>query len=368
MNRYVAGKVLKPDVASESGAVQQFIQQGELVAQIQHRNILPVYDTGQEEGIVYRASRYVETGTLHDHLYEFKDPRQALGLINALTEVLEFIHAKGYVHGNLKPSNIFLDEEKNPLLTDFGMPQRSGGALTPYLSPEQVQGGAIDRRTDVYAMGVLLYEMLVGEAPPTGTVVSLYAKRPDVPQAAEQVILKAMAQNPDARFQSASEFRNALDAALRPVAPSQQPTDASAQYPPPAPAAAPPERRTNWLAIVLGILLILAICLGGYFIIQGLRDSAAGDTPVPTEAPPVEETVAPEPTEPPQEPTQPPVEQPTEEPPTAVQLPEEGGGILDQICGGSIGLIISSVVLSGVVFIRKRKNTTHVLTRNAGMK
>jgi len=79
---------------------------------------------------------------------------------------LEQIHAQGYVHGNLQSGNIYLGEGGVPLLTDFGLPKAPGAPLTPYMSPEQIQGGIVDRRTDVYALGVLLYELLVGRQPP----------------------------------------------------------------------------------------------------------------------------------------------------------------------------------------------------------
>ena len=100
------------------------------------------------------------------------------------------------------------------MLTDFGLPQRVGVPTNVYMSPEQVQGGAVDRRSDIYTLGVLLYEMLVGEPPPAGSVVSPRARRPDLPQDLEKVIFKAMAQNPDQRYQTAAEFSQALDEAL----------------------------------------------------------------------------------------------------------------------------------------------------------
>ena len=358
MNRYVAVQVLKPDVAKDPAAVQQFTRQGELLAQMQYPNILPVYDSGQQEGLVYRVSRYAESGALQDHVSWFYNLSAAQGLIDGLTSGLEYIHGQGYVHGNLKPSNIYLDEQHQPLLTDFGFPQQLGAPPTPYMSPEQVRGGAVDRRADVYALGVLLYEVLVGEVPPVGAVVSPRAKRPDLSEAVEKVILKAMAQNPDQRFQTAGEFRAALGAALRPVAPTPQPQVQYQVPPAPAPAQAPAKKGTSWLAIVLGVLLLIVICVGAYLILPGLM----GDQETAPEPPPVEETVAPPPTQPPQEPTQPPpeptqppVEQPPVEQPPTVQPPEGGGGILDQICGGAAGLGISSVVLSGVFALRKRK-------------
>ena len=99
-------------------------------------------------------------------------------MISGVVAGLEKIHAQGYVHGNLEPGNIYLDEGGVPLLTDFGLPKPPGAPLTPYMSPEQSQGGIVDRRTDVYALGVLLYEMLTGETPPPGVVVSPQGQTP----------------------------------------------------------------------------------------------------------------------------------------------------------------------------------------------
>jgi len=372
MNRYVAVKVLKPGVAKDPVSVGQFLQQGELVANMQHPNILPVYDTGQEEGVVYRTSPYIESGTLRDRLSEFYDPRQALGLIAGLTEALEYIHRQGYVHGNLKPSNIFLDENRRPLLTDFGQPQHAGSPPTPYMSPEQVQGGVVDHRSDVYSLGVLLYEMLVGQAPPMGAVASPRAHRPDLPDGVERAILKAMAQNPEARFQSASEFRNTLDAALRPIAPSQQsvpqqsvqqqPVQAQQPYPPPA------KKGTNWLAIVGGLLLVVILCICAVVFVPQAMEYFTAATPVPATEAPQEVTIVvptkePRPTkEPPEQPTQPPPEQPTqppEQPPGEPGEPDAppGGGLPD-ICGSG-GFAGGFVLLGSVLATRRRRRSKH---------
>jgi serine/threonine-protein kinase len=355
-NRYVMVNALKPSAMRDQARVDQFLQQAELVAQVQHPNILPVYDSGREEDVVYQVSQYVEKGTLGEHLYEFSDPRKALNLMAGISEGLDAIHALGYIDGSLMPSNIYLDDGNRPLLTDFGFPQQVGRSITPYLSPEQVQGGVVDRRSDIYAMGVLLYEMLVGETPPAGVVVSARAKRPDLPEAVDRVILKAMAQNPDQRFQTAVEFREALDAALRPVAPPAQPTQAQYQQPAPTPAPAPAKKGTNWVAVILGGILIVVLCIAAYQIVPGL----IGDQETPPAPPPVEATAPPAPTEPPVEPTQPPEVQPTqppEEPPVVeqpIEQPEEGGGILDDLCG-SIGFIGGAVIFAGLLRFRRRQ-------------
>ena len=110
MNRYAAVKVLKPGASRDPATVQQFLQQSGFAAQIQHPNILPVFDSGQVEGVTYQASQYFEAGLLRDGISEFYNPQVALGLIKGVTEGLEYLHAQEYVHGNLKPTNIFLNE------------------------------------------------------------------------------------------------------------------------------------------------------------------------------------------------------------------------------------------------------------------
>jgi hypothetical protein len=366
MSRYVAVKVLKPHAARDAAAVQRFNQQGELSAQMQHPNILAVYDMGRQEGAVYRVSRFAEGGSLGGRLGTYYNPRAALGLINGITEGLEYIHGQGYVHGNLKPSNVLLDQEGRPLLTDFGLATQPGASPTPYMSPEQVQGGPVDRRSDVYALGVLLYEMLIGQPPPAGAAVTVRTLRPDLPDGVEPVILKAMAPNPDHRYQSAREFRNALDAALRPTVPPPQPVAAPAPAQAVAPAPQPEAKRgPNWTAIILGGGLIVALIILGFVVVSQLGDDSGGAEAPATDVP-AEETAVP--TQEP-EPTQPPeVEQPTPEPevtqPPEVEEPpaeegppdegEEGGGGPDlPICGSTVfagGL----VVLGGALASRKR--------------
>jgi hypothetical protein len=384
MSRYVAVKVLKPHVARDAAAVQRFNQQGELSAQMQHPNILAVYDMGQQEGVVYRVLRFAEGGSLAGRLGAYYNPRAALGLINGITEGLEYIHGQGYVHGNLKPSNILLDQEGRPLLTDFGLATQPGAPPNPYMSPEQVQGGPVDGRSDVYALGVLLYEMLIGQPPPPGAAVSVRAHRPDLPDGVEPVILKAMAPNPDHRYQSASAFRNALDAALRPMVPPPQPVAAPA----PAQAVAPaPQPQTksgpNWTAIILAGGLIVALIILGLVVVSQLGDETGGPEAPATDVP-VEETAMPtqqpEPTQPPEveqptpepEVTQPPpVEQPTPEPeftqpPEAGGPPdegEEGGGGPDlPICGSTV--FAGGLVVLGGALASKKRNVCTASSRN----
>jgi serine/threonine-protein kinase len=342
MNRYVLVEVLK---SHDPAAVQAFNQQSELLAQNQHPNILPIYDSGQAEGLNYRAMRYAEGGVLPDHLLPYYDPGEAAGFLSGVVAGLAQIHAHGWVHGNLAPENIYLDENGQPLLTDFGIPRPAGAPVTSYLSPEQVQGDIVDQRSDIYALGVLLYTLLIGETPPAGVVVSPRAKRPDLPAAVEKVIFKAMAQNPEARFQSAREFQTALTGALRPIVPAQaavaQPSTVSSGSPPPA------RRGTNWVAIILGVILVVVIC-GGVFLIFNWWSNRPVDT-VPGE--PVEPPAEIIPTAIPEEPEQP-IEPPEEPQPTD---PSEGGDLpqIPDICN-SAGFVGGFFILGSVLIIRNR--------------
>lgn len=347
MNRYVAVKVLSPAMIDDSAIVEQFKQQGELLAQMTHRNILPVYDSGQEGKVVYRVSRYVETGTVRDHLSKFYDPRLAQQLFYYIAEALNYIHGRGYIHGNLKPGNIFLDEQNRPLLTDFGFAQQLGTVPDVYDSPEQTEGGVVDRRADIYALGVLLYEMLVGEPPEAGMVASARAKRPDLPADLDTVIFKAMARNPDDRFQSASEFSRALQNALRPQAPPPQPVQAQ-PAPKPAQAPAPAQKRDNsWLVFLLGGIFVFILLICGILFAMGAFGDRGDETGAPpTEAVPPTEVV--QPTEPvPEVPTAVPTEPdgPEVELPIAPTDEAGGGNPIGDICG-STGLIVAGVMVS----------------------
>jgi len=362
MNRYVAVKVLRSSLADDPAFVQRFQQDMQVVAGLEHPNVLPIYDFGQQDGLLYIVTRYVETGTLKDRLPPAFSLQQAQGMVTPIAGALDYIHGRGVVHGNLKPSNILIDSQGRPLLADLGYAQGLdyAGQESVYLSPEQAQGVSADQRTDVYALGVLLYHMLVGEPPPLGATPSPRLKRPDLPVEVEKVILKAMAQQPDQRFQSAGQLRYALDAAL---APKAAPVPASAAEPAPQ-AASPapaPRRGPSWVLILVGglvILCLLAVCAvavigglgGGQPAAPAPTATTAPGEPAPAPTPPggsqpdgsliqglfdliesifqsiadiIDSILGGGSTEPPE--GQPPTEQPPEEPPPPEpeQLPEE---------------------------------------------
>ncbi len=338
-------------------------------------------------GVAYRAMRLAEFGSLQDLLgatpqSPFFEAQRATMLFQEITEGLEYIHSMGYIHGNINPSNILLDAMLHPLLSDFGVPAKISEPISPFLAPEQVQGGMIDRRTDVYGLGVLLYTILVGEAPPAGVVVSARSRRPDIPESVDRVIFKAMAQNPDQRFQSASEFFNAVRAAFTAPLPAAQPV----YTPPPAVTPIPtvsqtvnvgsPKKGPNWIGIVLGVIVVLLLCIGGIFIYQTYFVNQTETPSAPTEPaqpatqlppiiimptqPPAVTQVLPtkeqKPTQPPENPTQPPVQPPAQQPeveqpiaPPAEETP--GNGLFP--CG-SVGLIAVPMMVLGANHLKKK--------------
>ena len=343
-NNYVLITALKPHVARDAANVQRFLQAAQLATQMHHPNILPVLGSGQAEGLTYKVSPFMEGATLRGNLTWFQDVNVMLDLIRKITAALEYIHSQGYVHGNLKSSNIYLDAQRSPLLSNIGITTLNGITPDAYISPEQAQGGMVDKRCDVYALGVLLYEVLVGETPPPGMVVSLRAKRPDLTESLERVILKSMAQNPDHRFQNVPEFQVALqNAVLYPAQPEALP-------PTPGPAVSQnvqvsQPKGTNWTAIILGILLVAVICGGLFFIVPRLMDGQGTDVVQPTAEQPL-----------PEQPTEaPPQEQPPEEPPANLpEVPSDppGNGSPD-ICG-SIGGVGGLAVFAFVIAKKRR--------------
>jgi serine/threonine-protein kinase len=274
--RYVALKVLPKHIAESRQFAARFQQEAHVIAQLRHPNILPVYDAGEDEGYTYIAMPLVTGGTLMRLLRGRPlPPRQTLRVLSQVGSALDYAHSMGFIHRDVKPSNVLLDEDGNCLLMDFGLAKvlassaqltRSGSTLgTPmYMSPEQGRGEKVDGRSDLYALGVMLYQMATGRVPFDGdTPINIIFKHireplpppsalnPAIPAAVEQVIFKATAKDPNERYQSAAEMVQALRSALGANRPPPQPQPeprpraprAPRVPPPPEPAPLPPEKR-----------------------------------------------------------------------------------------------------------------------------
>jgi serine/threonine protein kinase len=259
LNRYVALKVLPPIHAKQPGFSERFRREAEAVASLNHPNILPVYDFGQEDGYSYIAMRFVEGArTLKEEMAERLSLGRAADLIGQIAAALDCAHRQGIVHRDVKPANVLMDGDW-ALLTDFGLARMTEASVkltgsgvgvgTPaYMSPEQGQGLEIDHRSDIYSLGVILFEMLTGKIPHDAeTPFAIVLKRvteplpmpravnPAIPEAVERVILKALAREPGDRFASAGDLAQALKQAVGTAEAGAVPLRAAAPEPVHAP-------------------------------------------------------------------------------------------------------------------------------------
>jgi formylglycine-generating enzyme required for sulfatase activity/dienelactone hydrolase len=238
--RDVALKVLRPELAAAIGT-ERFLREIRVAAGLQHPNVLTLHDSGEADGLLYYVMPFVQGPTLSEHLKE-KGPlpiEEALRLGRRVAEALAHAHERGLVHRDVKPGNVLLSQGQ-PMVADFGL-ATSGGAEdanltqpgvvmgTPfYMAPEQVEGGAVDARSDVYALGCVLFEMLAGSPPFTGDSTAatlgrhlrepppaLRTLRADAPDAVEALVGRALAKDPDQRFAHAGELADALALAER---------------------------------------------------------------------------------------------------------------------------------------------------------
>ena len=245
LDRKVAIKVLPAHLAEAPGFAQRFQREARAVARLEHPNILAVYDFGRQGDLSYLVMRYVEGGTLKDLLGKRLPLERVAELVSEIADALDYAHERGVVHRDVKPSNVLLDPQGRALLTDFGVAriveetqQITGtgvGVGTPaYMSPEQGKGKPVDGRSDVYSLGVMLYEMLTGQVPyQAETPIAVVLKHindplpiprqvnPAIPEAVERVVLKALAKEPEDRHQTAGEMAKALRGAIADTEPDQ---------------------------------------------------------------------------------------------------------------------------------------------------
>jgi serine/threonine-protein kinase len=239
MKREVVVKLMSGHLTSDPEFTKRFQQEAQVIAGLEHPYIVPVYDFGYHEDEPFIVMRYMTGGTLADQIEgkHIFTSAEAAHVMERICAALDEVHGRGVVHRDLKPANILLDQAGDPFLADFGLVKivGSSGQLsgrfmigTPaYMAPEQVYGtGPVDLRADVYALGIVLYEMFTGRVPYWDTeiprllmkhvmepVPHIRAVRADLPQAVDDLIAVALAKEPNARYPSAGKFSEALNAA-----------------------------------------------------------------------------------------------------------------------------------------------------------
>jgi serine/threonine protein kinase len=239
LDRYVAVKILSAQYASDPDFAERFRREAKAIARLRHPNILTVFDYGEEHGTTYIVMEFIDGQTLKHILGRPLELKKAAQLVTQVAGALQYAHEQGIVHRDVKPANILMTSEGRAVLSDFGIAKMMEitqqltaagvGIGTPeYMSPEQGMGKPTDHRSDIYSLGVVLYEMLTGRTPFSAdtpyAIIYNHVNKPlplphtlnvDLPEAVERVALKALAKEPADRYQHANEMAEALNAAVK---------------------------------------------------------------------------------------------------------------------------------------------------------
>jgi serine/threonine-protein kinase len=305
LGRNVALKVLYRRFAEDQEFVERFRREASSAAGLQHQHVVSVYDRGEYDGTYYIAMELLEGRSLKRVVEEEAplDPARAIDLIVQVLRAARFAHRRGIIHRDFKPHNVIVDEEDRAKVTDFGIARAGASDMTQtgsimgtaqYLSPEQAQGHAVSAASDLYSIGIMLYELLTGRVPFEGesavTIALKQVSETPVPPSAyntavtpelEAVVLRALEKDPARRFTDADEFAAALEQAranlgtgaagptsVLPPTPPPQPAVPVVAYPPEEP---PPGERTGgrWWWWALAALALAAIVAGALLLAGG---------------------------------------------------------------------------------------------------
>jgi eukaryotic-like serine/threonine-protein kinase len=322
LGRQVALKVLHRRFAQDQEFVERFRREASAAAGLQHPNVVGVFDRGRHDGTYYIAMEHLPGRTLKE-IVESEAPLQQERVVELGLQILQaagFAHRHGVIHRDFKPHNVIVDEHQHAKVTDFGIARAGASEMTEtgsimgtaqYLSPEQAQGHAVTATSDLYSIGVMLYEMLAGRLPFEGeSAVSIALKhlseqplpisqlRPDVHPALESVVMAALAKDPARRWQTAEDFGEGLAAAGAQLGDAPPPSDTSAFAPIPAPVPAhvdgdtsPPvvapvsepspkrRRRRRWPWIVIGLLTAALVAFLAYLAVSALTATETREVP-----------------------------------------------------------------------------------------
>lgn len=242
LNRDVAIKILRYDFANEAELHRRFQREALSATSLSHPNIVSVYDVGEDGDMHYIVMEYIKGKTLKQYIQEFSplSPARSVHIMKQLTSAIAHAHENGIIHRDIKPQNILVDDDGNVKITDFGIATtlnatsytqtNSVMGTVHYLSPEQARGGIATKRSDIYSLGIVLYELLTGELPFSGeSAVSIALKHlqsetpsvrafdASIPQSVENIVLKATAKDANHRYDSAEELEADLASVLSPA-------------------------------------------------------------------------------------------------------------------------------------------------------
>jgi serine/threonine-protein kinase len=324
LGRQVAIKILHRRFAQDQEFVERFRREAKAAAGLNHPNVVGVFDRGEHEGTYYIAMEFLEGRTLKD-IAAAEAPLPQERVIDLGLQILQaagFAHRHGVIHRDFKPHNVIVEANGHAKVTDFGIARAGASEMTEtgsimgtaqYLSPEQAQGHAVTATSDIYSIGVMLYEMLAGRLPFDGdSAVAVALKhlseqpapisqwRPDVHPALEAVVMAALAKDPAARWQSAEDLAAGLEGARAqieagpsvgqdtaafaaipmPVGAETAPTQIAGAPEPVAAVVEPePERERRWPWYAIGLLTLALVAVLAYLILSGLLAADKRDVP-----------------------------------------------------------------------------------------
>jgi eukaryotic-like serine/threonine-protein kinase len=320
LGRQVALKVLHRRFAQDQEFVERFRREASAAAGLQHPNVVNVFDRGRHDGTYYIAMEHLQGRTLKD-IVESEAPLAQERVVDFGLQILQaagFAHRHGVIHRDFKPHNVIVDEHGHAKVTDFGIARAGASEMTEtgsimgtaqYLSPEQAQGHAVTATSDLYSIGVMLYEMLAGRLPFEGdSAVSIALKhlseapipisqiRPDVHPALESVVMAALAKDPARRWQTAEDFAEGLAAAGAQLGDESGSLGAAAFVPVPAPVPAgadgdtpppvlalvsqpEPKKRRRWPWFAIGLLALALVGFLTYLAVSALTAAETREVP-----------------------------------------------------------------------------------------
>jgi len=315
LNRTVAIKTLLPQFARDASFVDRFRREAQAAARLNHHGIVSVYDSGTDGETPYIVMQFIEGRTLADYLASGKTipPMKAAQVAKEIAEALAAAHAEGVIHRDIKPANVMVTRDGKVLVMDFGIARLISGPETApqtsavlgtasYLSPEQAQGHSVDARSDIYALGVVLYEMLTGRPPFTGDSPMAIAYKqvnatpeapssvnPDVPPELDAVVMRALSKNPANRYQTGQEFADDLERArtggqvmATPLLPAAGEATQVISRPQPT-SVLPPQQdepggsRKAWAGALIAIVIMALLAAGAYLAVTMLTGDGGSE-------------------------------------------------------------------------------------------